>query len=262
MKQRLDLLLVQRGLCPTRSRAQDEIRKGGVYVDGKAADKAGQLCGEDAVLELRDPLDYVSRGGLKLEKAMTQFAVSAEGKLCIDCGASSGGFTDCLLRSGARRVYAVDVGFGQLAQELREDPRVVNMERTNVRYLQPGDLPERPSLAVIDVSFISLRLILPAVRELLTEAGEILCLIKPQFEAGRDKLGKKGVIRDRAVHKAVLDDFVEYTAAFGLALKGLSWSPIRGQEGNLEFLAYLVRGGEGVPQDTAAIVAAAHKEMY
>lgn len=269
MKQRLDLLLVQRGLCATRSRAQDEIRKGSVYVDGKAAGKAGQLCEEEAVLELRDPLEYVSRGGLKLEKAMAEFAVSAEGKLCIDCGASSGGFTHCLLRGGARRVYAVDVGFGQLAQELREDPRVVNMERTNVRYLTPDDLPERPSLAVIDVSFISLRLILPAVRELLTEEGEILCLIKPQFEAGREKLGKKGVIRDRAVHKAVLDDFLDYTAAFGLGLKGLSWSPIRGQEGNLEFLACLVKGGGAAGQsgiralpDTAAIVAAAHKEMY
>lgn len=261
MKYRLDLLLVQRGLCPSRSRARDEINKGSVFVDGKAAGKAGLLCREDARLEVRAPLDYVSRGGLKLEKAMERFSVSAEGKLCIDCGASSGGFTDCLLRAGARRVYAVDVGYGQLAQELRSDPRVVNMERTNVRYLQPDSLPERPELAVIDVSFISLRLILPAVRDLLTEDGEILCLIKPQFEAGREKLGKKGIIRDRAVHRAVLDEFADYSAAFGLALKDLSWSPIRGQEGNLEFLAHLSKSGESVPQDTAALVAEAHKEM-
>ena len=208
-KERLDVLLTQLGLCDSRERAKAEIMSGTVFVDGQRADKPGTAYPPDAQIEMRgSSIGFVSRGGLKLEKALQVFPVMPEGKVCMDCGASTGGFTDCLLKRGAVRVYAVDVGYGQLAWSLRTDPRVVNMERTNARYLQPEDIPEPIDLAVIDVSFISLNLILPAIQQLLKPDGEIICLIKPQFEAGKDRVGKKGVVRDREVHLDVLITFL------------------------------------------------------
>ena len=204
---------------------------------------------------------YVSRGGLKLEKALDFFGVSPDGKICIDCGASTGGFTDCLLQHGAARVYAVDVGYGQLAWSLRSDPRVVTMERTNVRYLTPEQVPERMRLAVIDVSFISLGLVLPAVRTLLTEDGEVVCLIKPQFEAGRDKVGKKGVVREEATHRDILFKFMENAEKAGFRVKSLTFSPIKGPEGNIEFLGYLCAGGAGSELDPARVVLEAHETL-
>lgn len=261
-KERLDVLLTKKGLCDSRERAKAEIMSGTVFVDGQRADKPGTAYPPDARIEMRgSSIGFVSRGGLKLEKALSVFPVSPAGKVCMDCGASTGGFTDCLLKRGAVRVYAVDVGYGQLAWSLRTDPRVINMERTNARYLRPEDLPEPMDLAVIDVSFISLSLILPAIRQLLKPEGEIVCLIKPQFEAGKDKVGKKGVVRDREVHKDVLDGFLRTAESLSLYPAGLTWSPVRGPEGNIEYLGYLRCIGEGLCFDTAAIVAASHEEL-
>jgi 23S rRNA (cytidine1920-2'-O)/16S rRNA (cytidine1409-2'-O)-methyltransferase len=263
-KDRLDVLVVERGLCTSRERAKAEIMSGSVFVNGIRADKPGMTYPQDARIELRGAaIGYVSRGGLKLEKALKEFGVSPKGRICIDCGASTGGFTDCLLKGGAEKVYAVDVGYGQLAWSLRSDPRVVNMERTNIRYVTPGDVPDRISLAVIDVSFISLALVLPPVKELLEENGEIICLVKPQFEAGKDKVGKKGVVRRPEVHAEVLDKFIECAEKLGLTVRGLTWSPVRGPEGNIEYLGYLTEGaGDGVCKfDTAEIVKASHTEL-
>ena len=261
-KERLDVLLTQIGLCDSRERAKAEIMSGTVFVDGQRADKPGTAYSTDARIELRgSSIGFVSRGGLKLEKALHVFPAEPEGKVCMDCGASTGGFTDCLLKRGAARVYAVDVGYGQLAWSLRTDPRVINMERTNARYLQPEDLPELLDLAVIDVSFISLSLILPAVHRLLKPEGEIICLIKPQFEAGKDRVGKKGVVRDRDVHRDVLDNFLQTAENLSLHPAGLTWSPVRGPEGNIEYLGYLLCQGESHCFDTAAIVAASHEEL-
>ena len=261
-KERLDVLLTKMGICDSRERAKAEIMSGTVFVDGQRADKPGTAYPPDAHIEMRgSSIGFVSRGGLKLEKAMNAFPVVPEGKVCMDCGASTGGFTDCLLKRGAIRVYAVDVGYGQLAWSLRTDPRVINMERTNARYLQPEDIPELLDLAVIDVSFISLSLILPAVRRLLKPEGEIVCLIKPQFEAGKDRVGKKGVVRDTEVHKDVLDGFLRAADSLSLHPAGLTWSPVRGPEGNIEYLGYLRCMGESLSFDTAAIVAASHKEL-
>ncbi len=261
-KERLDVLLTQLGLCESRERAKAEIMSGSVYVDGQKASKPGMAYDPQAKIELRGTaIGFVSRGGLKLEKALAVFPVEPEGKVCIDCGASTGGFTDCLLKRGALRVYAVDVGYGQLAWSLRTDPRVVNMERTNVRYLKPEDLPEQVDLAVIDVSFISLRLVLPAVLGLLKPEGEIVCLIKPQFEAGKERVGKKGVVRDPAVHRDVLEDFLHAVQELGLYPAGLTWSPVRGPEGNIEYLGHLRRSGPAVSFDTAALVEGSHKEL-
>ena len=239
---RLDLLLVRRGLCSGRERAKEEIRAGHVLVEGKTETRPSREVAEDVPLRLEgETLPYVSRGGLKLEKALEVFDVSPLGKICLDCGASTGGFTDCLLQKGAARVYALDVGSGQLAEKLRADPRVVSMEKFNVRGLKPGDLPETPELAVADVSFISLRLILPAVSGVLAPEGEILCLIKPQFEAGRARVGKKGVVRDGEVHRRVLEELFLFFQTLGLYPAGLSWSPVRGPEGNIEYLCHLRR---------------------
>lgn len=261
-KERLDVLVTVHGLCQSRERAKAEIMSGNVFVNGQRADKPGMTYPEDAEIELRgSSIGFVSRGGLKLEKAMSHFGVSAEGRICLDCGASTGGFTDCLLKGGAAKVYAIDVGYGQLAWSLRTDPRVVNMERTNVRYLQPGDIEDTASLAVIDVSFISLRQVLPAVSSLLSDDGEIICLIKPQFEAGKDKVGKKGVVREPEVHRQVLDDFIVAVRGLSLALTGLTWSPIRGPEGNIEYLAHLQKNGQELVFDTAATVAQSHGEL-
>jgi 23S rRNA (cytidine1920-2'-O)/16S rRNA (cytidine1409-2'-O)-methyltransferase len=260
-KTRLDVLLVERDLLPSRERAKAIIMSGSVYIDGNRAEKPGMQVKTDATVEIRDMPEYVSRGGVKLEKALAYFGVSPEGKVCIDCGASTGGFTDCLLKNGARLVYAVDVGYGQLAWSIRNDPRVVTMERTNIRHVTAGMLDIQPELAVVDVSFISLGIVLQVVRQLITENGEALCLIKPQFEAGREKVGKKGVVRDPKTHKEVLDAFIQNAGKSGFNVKGLTYSPISGPEGNIEFLGYLHSSGEDKLVDTSAVVAEAHGEL-
>ena len=259
---RLDLLLVRRGLCSGRERAKEEIRAGHVLVDGKAETRPAMDVAEDVPIRLEgEILPYVSRGGLKLEKALEVFRVDPAGKTCVDCGASTGGFTDCLLQKGAARVYALDVGSGQLAEKLRIDPRVVSMEKFNVRELQPGDLPEAPDLAVIDVSFISLRLILPPVSRVLEPDGEVLCLIRPQFEAGKAHVGKKGVVRDSAVHCRVLEELLLFFPTVGLWPVGLSWSPICGPEGNIEYLCHLRRQPAEARLEPRRIVEEAYKAL-
>ena len=270
---RLDALLCDLGHFDSRERAKAVIMSGNVYIDGKRADKPGMQTDPRASVEIRSFPKYVSRGGQKLEKALEYFAVSPKDRVCIDCGGGSGGFTDCLLQGGARLVYVVDVGYGQLAWGIRNDPRVVTMERTNIRHVTPEMLATLPDLAVIDVSFISLALVLPAVRGLLAEGGEVLCLIKPQFEAGRDKVGKKGVVRHPETHISVLDAFLDNASQSGFTFIGVTHSPIKGPEGNIEFLGHLrLDYGEGLPRpdneemtrnatDTSAIVQQAHKEL-
>ena len=263
IKKRLDVLLVEQMYADTRTKAQAIIMAGQVYVDGQKADKPGTSYEETVQIEVRGvSCPYVSRGGLKLEKALRDFGVKPEGYVCSDSGASTGGFTDCLLQQGAKKVFAIDVGYGQLDWKIRSDPRVVVMERTNIRYVTPEDIGEPLDLSVIDVSFISLKIVLPAVRELLKPTGQILCLIKPQFEAGRDKVGKKGVVREPAVHKEVLDAFVELAASLNLTILGLTFSPVKGPEGNIEFLAHLTLEEKcGIQPDTAAVVEAAHNTL-
>ena len=259
-KERLDVLLVARGLAETRSKAQAIIMSGEVYVDGQKVDRAGADIPLEAEIEVRgSACPYVSRGGWKLEKALRVFPIDVKDAVCIDCGASTGGFTDVLLQSGAAKVYAVDVGYGQLAWSLRTDPRVVCMERTNIRYVTHEQIPEEMDVAVADLSFISLRLILGAVGALLKPEGEMVCLVKPQFEAGKDKVGKKGVVRDPAVHAEVLREFLRYAPECGFGVRGLDFSPIRGPEGNIEYLAWLKKGAESIPEpDIDALVAASH----
>ena len=261
-KERLDVRVHALGLAESREKARALIMAGSVYVDGQKQTKPGAPVADNAAVEVRgERLPYVSRGGLKLEKALDEFAVDPAGLVCVDCGASTGGFTDCLLQRGARHVYAVDVGYGQLAWSLRTDGRVTVMERTNARSLTPEMFPERMELAVMDMSFISLRLVLPAVRGLLTETGQVICLVKPQFEAGREKVGKKGVVRDPAVHREVLEDFVAAVGPLGFSLAGLTFSPVRGPEGNIEYLAWLRVGGESVPADCADVVRRSHEAL-
>lgn len=259
-KERLDQLLVQRGLAESRAKAQAVIMSGQVYVDGQKADKAGMAYDVEAPIEVRGEVcPYVSRGGWKLEKALETFGVDPAGWVCSDSGASTGGFTDCLLQKGAAKVFAIDVGYGQLAWKLRQDPRVVSMERTNIRYVTPEDLGEPLDLAVVDVSFISLKLVLPTIRRLLKATGQVLCLIKPQFEAGREKVGKKGVVRDPAVHREVLEQFLQTAAELGFTVRALTYSPVKGPEGNIEFLGHLsVEPGAGELPDLADLVAEAH----
>ena len=259
-KMRLDLLLVERGLEESRQRAQAVIMSGVVYVDGRKADKPGMAVPAAAAVEVRgDKLPYVSRGGLKLEKAMAAFPVHLEGAVCADIGASTGGFTDCMLQNGAAKVYAVDVGRGQLAWKLRSDPRVVCLERTNARYLSREQVPEELAFASVDVSFISLKLILPPLAALLAEGGQAVSLVKPQFEAGREKVGKKGVVRDPAVHLEVLERFLEHAGESGFAVLDLTFSPIRGPEGNIEYLGWLEKGpGAEKNFDLRALVDASH----
>ncbi len=247
MKKRLDTLLVERGLAESREKAQALILAGKVLVEGEVVSKPGTFIRPEARIEVKGSLPYVSRGGLKLEFALKAFKVDPAGKVAIDVGASTGGFTDCLLQHGAARVYAVDVGYGQLAWKLRQDPRVVVLERTNIRYLE--SLPEPVDLATIDVSFISLRLVLPPVIRLMKPRAEILALIKPQFEAGREKVGRGGVVRDPQVHKEVLESLVDYAHSLGLSTLGLVPSPLLGPAGNVEFFAYWVRGFEVPPLD-------------
>ena len=262
-KMRLDLLLVERGLEESRQRAQAVIMSGVVYVDGRKADKPGMAVPAAAAVEVRgDKLPYVSRGGLKLEKAMAAFPVHLEGAVCADIGASTGGFTDCMLQNGAAKVYAVDVGRGQLAWKLRSDPRVVCLERTNARYLSREQVPEELAFASVDVSFISLKLILPPLAALLAEGGQAVSLVKPQFEAGREKVGKKGVVRDPAVHLEVLERFFDHAAAAGLSVRGLTYSPIRGPEGNIEYLGWLQKDGEtAAGLDLKALVEESHQVL-
>ena len=259
-KERLDVRVTALGLAESRERARADIMSGLVYVDGQKATKPGMPVAEGAKIELRgSACPYVSRGGLKLEKALKVLPVTPEGKVCIDCGASTGGFTDVLLRSGASRVYAVDVGYGQLAWSLRSDSRVVTMERTNARHLKPDMFPETLDMAVMDLSFISVRLIIPAVTPLLRDGADLVCLIKPQFEAGKADVGKKGVVRDAAVHERVLREFMDFVPGAGCTLMGLDFSPIRGPEGNIEYLAWLKKGVFEPPQlSAAAVVAASH----
>ena len=262
-KKRLDILVCEQGLAESRQKAQALIMAGQIYVAGQKADKAGMQVEESAEIELRGKtLAYVSRGGLKLEKAIGAFRLDLKDKVCIDCGASTGGFTDCMLQNGAAKVYAVDVGYGQLAWSLRQDPRVVCMERTNVRYLTPEQIPEPLDFGSVDVSFISLRLILAALRGLMKPEGEVVCLVKPQFEAGREKVGKKGVVRDPKVHLEVLEQFLENAAACDFAVKEMTFSPIRGPEGNIEYLGHLSAGpGEPYQGDLAALVEESHRAL-
>ena len=242
-KKRLDVLLTERGLQESRQRAQAVIMSGEVFVNGQRVDKPGTAVAEDAQIEIRGgTLAYVSRGGLKLEKAMATFPIDLHGAVCADIGASTGGFTDCMLQNGAEKVYAVDVGYGQLAWKLRSDPRVVCLERTNARYLTHEQVPDELDFASVDVSFISLKLILPPLNGLLKDGGHAACLVKPQFEAGREKVGKKGVVRDPDVHQEVLEHFLDHAKESGFTVLGLTYSPIRGPEGNIEYLGYLEKG--------------------
>ena len=243
MKKRLDILLTEKGLASSREKAKAVIMAGIVYVDGKKEDKAGSLFEETANIEVRGKtLPYVSRGGLKLEKAMKEFPVTLDGAVCMDVGASTGGFTDCMLQNGARKVFAVDVGHGQLDWKLRNDPRVVCMERTNIRYVTPEDIGgEELDFASIDVSFISLSKVLPPVYGMLKKDGQVVALIKPQFEAGRDKVGKKGVVRDKNVHISVIREVLEFASTDGFTVSGLTFSPVKGPEGNIEYLVWLVK---------------------
>lgn len=262
-KERLDVLLTQKGLCDSRNRAQALIMSGEVYVNGLKCDKAGTAVEVEARIEVRgNACPYVSRGGLKLEKALRDFGVDPTGFVCSDSGASTGGFTDCLLQKGAKKVFAIDVGYGQLAWSIRTDERVVCMERTNIRYVKPEDLGEPLDLSVVDVSFISLRIVLPAIKNLLKPTGQIVCLIKPQFEAGKDKVGKKGVVRDAAVHEEVLNGFLTLAAELELTVRNLTFSPVKGPEGNIEFLGHLSMLPQGAMMpDVKAIVAAAHETL-
>ena len=263
MKKRLDMMLVERALAPSREKAKAYIMAGQVYVDGQKEDKAGSMFAETVKVEVRgNTLPYVSRGGLKLEKAMNEFDVSLEGKVCMDVGASTGGFTDCMLQNGGVKVYSIDVGYGQLDWKLRGDPRVVCMERTNARYLTHEQIPQELDFASVDVSFISLGLILPALDGLLSPEGEAVCLVKPQFEAGREKVGKKGVVRDPAVHLEVLETFLHHAKENHFTVLGITYSPIRGPEGNIEYLGYL-RHGQGTPGDFSLpeIVEASHSQL-
>lgn len=246
MKERLDVILVKRGLAESREKAKAVIMSGIVYVDGQKEDKAGASFEDTVNIEVRgNTLRYVSRGGLKLEKAVACFDLNLEGKVCMDVGASTGGFTDCMLQNGAVRVYAVDVGRGQLAWKLRNDPRVVCMEKTNIRYVTGEDIEELVDFSSIDVSFISLTKVLGPVKALLKPQGQVVCLIKPQFEAGREKVGKKGVVRDKNVHLEVIKMVMSYAEGIGFDILNLEYSPIRGPEGNIEYLLHLEKRPEG-----------------
>ncbi len=245
MKERLDVLLVKRGLAPSREKAKAIIMSGIVFVDNEREDKAGTTFDEKVNIEVRGKtLKYVSRGGLKLEKAMDVFGVKIEGKTCMDVGASTGGFTDCMLQNGAVKVYSVDVGHGQLAWKLVQDDRVICMDRTNIRYVTPDQIDDVLDFASIDVSFISLTKVLLPVKNLLKENGQIVCLIKPQFEAGRENVGKKGVVRDKKVHVQVIEKVIEYAMSIGFKILNLDYSPVKGPEGNIEYLLYLQNYGE------------------
>lgn len=267
-KQRLDVLLVEKGLAPSREKAKAIIMAGIVYVDGNKEDKAGTTFPVNAVIEIKGKtLPYVSRGGLKLEKAMQKFPITLSGKVCMDVGSSTGGFTDCMLQNGAKKVYAIDVGHGQLAWKLRNDERVVCMEKTNIRYVVPEDIDELAAFSSIDVSFISLTKVLLPVKNLLTEDGQVVCLIKPQFEAGREKVGKKGVVRDRAVHEEVIRMVMDYASSIDFYPLALDFSPVKGPEGNIEYLLFLSKNKQdqeivdASSIDIKAVVTASHDTL-
>ena len=246
LKERLDVLLVNKGFFSSRERAKTAIMAGDVYVNGGISDKAGTKIDEEAEITVKnDQCPYVGRGGYKLAKAIGTFGLDLAAKTAMDIGASTGGFTDCMLQNGASKVYSVDVGYGQLDWKLRNDPRVVNMEKVNVRYLEPDTIPDRMDFVSIDVSFISLKLIFPVVRELLKKGGELVCLIKPQFEAGREQVGKKGIVRDRDVHRQVIENVIIYAASNGLKPEELTFSPMTGAKGNIEYLLRAVNVPEG-----------------
>ena len=265
MKERLDVLLVQKGLAPSREKAKAMIMEGNVFVENNREDKAGTMFDENVNIEIKgNTLKYVSRGGLKLEKAMTHFGITLDDKVCMDIGASTGGFTDCMLQNGAKKVYAVDVGYGQFAWKLRQDERVVCMEKTNIRYVTPEDIADALDFASVDVSFISLTKVLGPARALLTETGEMVCLIKPQFEAGREKVGKKGVVRDKAVHEEVIVKVIDFAMEIGFEILNLEYSPIKGPEGNIEYLVYIRKSETGRKEESVdihAVVEAAHGDL-
>ena len=264
IKKRLDVLLTERMYAETRTKAQAIIMSGNVYVNGQKADKPGVSYEETVEIEVRGAVcPYVSRGGLKLEKALRDFGVKPDGFVCSDSGASTGGFTDCLLQQGASKVFAIDVGYGQLDWKIRNDPRVVVMERTNIRNVTLEDLGEPLDLSVIDVSFIGLEIVLPTIKNLLKPGtGQVLCRIKPQFEAGKENVGKKGVVRDAKIHQMVLDKFVALVHGLGFTILGLTFSPVKGPEGNIEFLGHLTLADvPGITPDTADVVAQAHKTL-
>lgn len=263
MKERLDVLLVKRGLAVSREKAKAVIMAGNVYVENQKEDKAGTMFQDTVNIEVRgSTLKYVSRGGLKLEKAMTHFGVTLKDKVCMDVGSSTGGFTDCMLQNGAVKVFAIDVGHGQLDWKLRNDERVVCMEKTNIRYVVPEDLGEAADFSSIDVSFISLTKVLLPVYHLLKEDGEVVCLIKPQFEAGREKVGKKGVVRDPEVHKEVIEKVISYGQGIGYAALHLEYSPIKGPEGNIEYLLHLKKKVDGLPSDATLDVEETVKKAH
>ena len=263
MKKRLDVLLFEKGMVPSRERAKAIIMSGIVYVNNQKADKAGMSIPEDAEIEIRGKTNsFVSRGGLKIEKALNYFQIDPKDLCVMDIGASTGGFTDCLLQQGAKKVFAIDVGYGQLDWKIRSDERVVVMERTNIRYVTPADLGEPLDLSVVDVSFISLKIVLPAIQKLLKPTGQVLCLIKPQFEAGKENVGKKGVVRDPAVHADVLQSFLALADSLHFTVRNLTFSPVKGPEGNIEFLAHLsMQPGQAQIPDVAALVAQAHETL-
>ena len=265
MKERLDVLLVQRGLAPSREKAKTMIMEGNVFVDQQREDKAGSFFDVEAKIEVRgNTLRYVSRGGLKLEKAMEAFGLDLSGCVCMDIGASTGGFTDCMLQNGAAKVYAVDVGYGQFAWKLRQDPRVVGMEKTNIRYVTPDQIGEPLDFASVDVSFISLTKVLEPAKALLREGAQMVCLIKPQFEAGKDKVGKKGVVREQSTHREVIEKVIAYARGLGFRVLHLDYSPVKGPEGNIEYLVHLAN--DNLPEseetaDVAAVVRMAHEAL-
>ena len=264
-KERLDVLLVKKGLASSREKAKAIIMSGNVFVEGQREDKAGTTFPEEVNIEVRGHvLPYVSRGGLKLEKAMKEFHVTVDGKVCTDVGSSTGGFTDCMLQNGAVKVYSIDVGYGQLDWKLRNDPRVVCMEKTNIRYVTPEDIQEPVAFSSIDVSFISLKHILPNLNKFLKDDGSAVCLIKPQFEAGREKVGKKGVVSDPATHLEVCEKVIGLAVENGFSVAGLDFSPIKGPEGNIEYLIYLLKSNEPVVYenvDAKQLVYKSHEEL-
>ncbi len=263
MKERLDVLLVKRNLAESREKAKAVIMSGNVFVDGQREDKAGTTFSPEVSIEVKGhTLPYVSRGGLKLEKALAVFDVNVKDKVCTDVGSSTGGFTDCMLQNGASKVYAIDVGRGQLDWKLRQDPRVICMEKTNIRYVTPEDIGEPIDFSSIDVSFISLTKVLEPIRNYLKEDGEIVALIKPQFEAGREKVGKKGVVRDRAVHREVIQKVADYAQHIGFGVMELDYSPIRGPEGNIEYLIHLKKGAESMEKDMEKAVASVTDKAF
>lgn len=264
-KLRLDTAVFEKGYAPSREKAKALIMAGVVYVNNQKADKPGTVLRADDVLEVREnPLKYVSRGGLKLEKAMQNFKINLEGAVCADIGASTGGFTDCMLQNGAARVYSVDVGYGQLAWKLRNDERVINLERTNFRYATKEQIPDELDFASVDVSFISLSIIAPVLHGFMKDGASAVCLIKPQFEAGREKVGKKGVVRDRAVHIEVVSRITEMLASLGLSVEYLDFSPIKGPEGNIEYLVCVKKDGKGEYRAAASpetVAAMSHESL-